>query len=245
MSSQNSEPVFQHGWLPPWGVDILRWVFVTLFRILSRLEVRGLENFPAAGGFIISSNHLSRLDAPLVFMLPKNRKLTAFAADTYRHRPFFRAFVQSVDVIWVHRGAISPSTLRYAIRALRDGRVIGVAPEGTRSRTHALIEGKTGAAFLALAARVPVVPVALDNPEKILPSLLRFRRQHVTVTIGQPIVLPPLEGRHPDSQTLEKYTTEIMCRIAAMLPPARRGVYADHPRLKELLAATPASAPTH
>ncbi len=237
MSRQNIEPVFQRGWLPPWGVEMLRQVFEALFRSLSRLEVRGVENFPASGGFIVSTNHLSRLDAPLVFMHLKNRKLTAFAADTYRHRPFFAMIVRSIDVIWVHRGAIGPSTLKHAIRALRQGSVIGVAPEGTRSNTHALIEGKTGAAYLALAAGVPVVPVALDNPEKILPSLMRFRRQHVTVAIGQPIVFPPAEGRYPDSHTLEKHTTEIMCRIAALLPPVRRGVYADHPRLKELLAA--------
>jgi 1-acyl-sn-glycerol-3-phosphate acyltransferase len=233
----SQQPIFERGWLPPWGVEALRRTFETLFRLLTRLEVRGLENFPASGGMIVSSNHLSRLDAPLVFMLLKGRKLTAFAADTYRPRLFFRAIVQSIDVIWVHRGAIGPSTIKYAIQALRHGYTIGVAPEGTRSKTHALIEGKTGAAFLALAAGAPVVPIALDNPEKVLPSLARLRRQPVTITVGQPIMFPPQpDGRHPDSQTLENYTTEIMCRIAAMLPPERRGAYADHPRLKELLA---------
>jgi len=230
-------PIFQRGWLPPWGVEALRRTFETLFRILTRVEVRGLENLPASGGFILSSNHLSRLDAPLIFILLKGRKLTAFAADTYRPRPFFRAILRSIDVIWVHRGAIGPSTIRYAIHALRNGSAIGVAPEGTRSPTHALIEGKTGAAFLALAAGVPIVPIALDNPEKILPSLARLRRQPVTITVGKPIVLPPQpDGHRPDSQTLEDDTTEVMCRIAAMLPPERRGVYADHPRLKEMLA---------
>lgn len=237
MNHQNHPPVYERGWLPPWGVEILRLVFVALFRLLTRIEVRGLENLPPSGGFIASSNHLSRVDAPLVFMFLKDRKLTGFAADTYRSRPFFRAIIRCIDVIWVHRGAIGPSTIKYAIQALRDGRILGVAPEGTRSKTRALIEAKTGAAFLALMAGVPVVPMALDNSEKVLPSLARLHRQRVTLTIGKPIVFSPLaDGRRPDSQLLEKCTTEIMCRIAAMLPPERRGVYADHPRLKELLA---------
>ncbi len=155
MSGQQSEPVYQRGWLPPRGVAMLRWAFATLFRILSRLEVRGLENFPASGGFIISTNHLSRLDAPLVFMLVKNRKLTAFAADTYRHRPFFHMIVQSIDVIWVHRGAIGPSTLKYAIQALRQGSVIGVAPEGTLSFVQCAPLGTSNATWN---------PVAPDGP---------------------------------------------------------------------------------
>jgi 1-acyl-sn-glycerol-3-phosphate acyltransferase len=235
--SKDHDPVFERGWLPPWGVEILRLFFVALFRTLTRTEVRGLDNLPPAGGFIISSNHLSRVDAPLVFLFLKNRPLTAFAADTYRSRLFFRAIIRSVDVIWVHRGAIGPSTVKYAIQALRNGRILGVAPEGTRSPTQALIEGKSGAAFLALAAGVPVVPMALDNTEKVLPSLARLHRQRVTLAIGKPIVFPPpADGRRPNPQLLEDCTTEIMCRIAALLPPERRGVYADHPRLKELLA---------
>lgn len=237
MSEQTKEAVFQSGWLPPRGLEVLRRIFAALFNLCARVEVRGAANFPASGGFIISPNHLSRLDAPLIYTLLPGRKLTAFAADTYRHRPFFSAIVRTLDVIWVHRGSISPSTLKHAIRALRRGSVIGVAPEGTRSPTGALIEGKTGAAFLALSAGVPVVPVALDNPEKIFPALLRLRRQVVTVTIGRPLELRATAGRRPDNQTLQGYTAEIMCQIAALLPPERHGVYAEHPRLKELMAA--------
>jgi len=225
-------PIFQRGWLPPWGVEALRRTFETLFRILTRVEVRGLENLPASGGFILSSNHLSRLDAPLIFILLKGRKLTAFAADTYRPRPFFRAILRSIDVIWVHRGAIGPSTIRYAIHALRNGSAIGVAPEGTRSQsTHALIEARDGVSFLAARTGVPILPVAVWGTETIPQLLPRLRRARVFLRIGKPFSLPVRP--HARGEELDRYTEDIMCSIAALLPHAYRGVYADHPRLAE------------
>ncbi len=230
-----TEPVFQRGWLPPWALEVLRSIFAFLFWLLSHVEVTGLENLPASGGFIISPNHLSILDAPLMFSLLKSRNTTAFVGDTYRRQAFIKLIVRSIDVIWVQRGAIGPSTLKYAIQALRRGSIVGVAPEGTRSKTGALIEGKTGAAYLASAAGVPIIPVAFNNTEKILPAVRRLKRARVTITIGEPIRFQSANGRRPDSATLETQTDEIMCRIAALLPPERRGLYADHPRLKELL----------
>lgn len=231
------EPVFQRGWLPPRAVEALRATFAFLFKLLSKVEVSGFENLPTSGGFIVSPNHLSILDAPLMFSLLKGHTATAFVGDTYRRQPFIKFIVRSIDVIWVQRGSIGPSTLKYAIQALRRGSLLGVAPEGTRSKTGGLIEGKTGAAFLAAAAGVPIIPVAFNNTEKILPAIMRLQRARVTVSIGQPIYFQSATGRRPDSATLETQTDELMCRIAAMLPPERRGVYADHPRLKELLTA--------
>ena len=228
------QPIFVRGRLPPWGRELFRGTLATLFTILTRLEVRGLERLPASGGFIVSPNHLSYFDAPLMFSLLKGRKLTAFAADTYRRYVFFRWIVETIDTIWVRRGAIPPSTLKLALRALREGNVLGLAPEGTRSPTHALQTGKTGAAFLAMMTGAPIVPVAITNTEKVGAALKRFRRIRVTITFGEPFTLPE-PPRHEREAILEAYTTEIMCRIAALLPEAYRGVYAEHPRLKELL----------
>jgi len=233
MPEKDNAPVFETGWLSPKGVQRLRRFFAFAYNLVAHIEVRGLENLPEEGGMIICPNHLSRLDPPLVFASVVGRPVTAFIADSYRST-IFSFVLRMVDVIWVNRGAIGPSTLKVAIQALRRGTTMGLAPEGTRSPTGALIEGKTGAVFLAVAAGVPVVPVGLNNPEKILPSLLRFRRQTVTVTFGKPLTFQVV-GRRPDSKTLENYTNELMCQIAALLPPERRGVYADQPRVKELL----------
>lgn len=231
-----SEPTFVKGRMPPAGLTALRRFFRFLYWLFARVTVRGLENVPLTQGCLLTMNHLSHFDAPLVFVVLASRTLTALVADTYRSKPFFRWIVEMVDVIWVKRGAITPTTIKAAVRALREGRITGIAPEGTRSQTtHALQPGKTGAAFLALMADVPIVPVAVTNTEKLGAAMKRLHRIPLTVTFGEAYKLPPSPSGRPDEAHLEACTTEIMCRIAALLPLEYRGVYADHPRTQELL----------
>lgn len=235
-----AESVFLRGRLSPQNVDRLQRFFRFLFSLFADVRVTGLERLPT-GPCLICANHLSRFDAPLLFALLRGRALTAFAADTYRPHPFFRRVIESIDTIWVHRGAIGPATFKAAVQALREGRTLGIAPEGTRSPTHALQIAKPGAAALAVAAQVPIVPVAVTNTEQLAWAITRLRspflgRVPITVTVGLPFTLPPIE-RGARAARLEEYTTEIMCRIAALLPARYRGVYTDHPRLRELLAA--------
>jgi 1-acyl-sn-glycerol-3-phosphate acyltransferase len=231
------KPVFVRGRLSKRGIARLQKLFAALYGLFATIEVRGLEHLPP-GGVIITTNHNSRFDPPLIFLtLPQQRHMTLFNADSYRRNPFFRWVLEMVDVIWVKRGATSPATIKAALQALRGGSILGIAPEGTRSSTGGLLEGKTGAAFLALAAGMPVVPCALTGPEKLGWAIPRLKRLKLTVTYGPAFHLAkPGERARKDEQQLAAATTEIMCRIAALLPPEYRGVYADHPRLRELLA---------
>jgi 1-acyl-sn-glycerol-3-phosphate acyltransferase len=120
---------------------------------------------------------------------------------------------------------------------MEEGNLLAISPEGTRSRVGSLIEAKPGATYLATKLNRPIVPVAITGTEDkiILGNLKRLRRSHITVTAGPHFTLPPVprEGR---DEMLKQYTDEIMCRIAVLLPEKYRGVYAEHPRLKELLA---------
>ena len=119
---------------------------------------------------------------------------------------------------------------------MENGKCLVIAPEGTRSLTSALNEGKPGVAYLAARSGFPVVPVAITGTadQVILANVKRFRKSHITLTGGKPFVIPQLPNKERDA-ALQKYTDEIMCRIAALLPEKYRGVYANHPRLKELL----------
>jgi 1-acyl-sn-glycerol-3-phosphate acyltransferase len=119
------------------------------------------------------------------------------------------------------------------------GKNLVIAPEGTRSRTGALIEGKPGVSYLATRLGQPIVPVAITGTEDkvIFGNLKRFKRSHVTLTAGPAFTLPPLPRKNRD-QVLKEYTDEIMCRIAAMMPERYHGVYKDHPKLQELLSET-------
>jgi 1-acyl-sn-glycerol-3-phosphate acyltransferase len=222
----------------PGAAKYVRAVLRVLFFLVTDRRVIGLENLPAAGPFIIASNHLSRFDPPLGFLSVDRPTLTGFAADTYRRRALFRLFLESAGVIWVSRGQTDRATLKAALAALKQGAILGIAPEGTRSPTGALIQGKTGTAYLAARSDVPIVPAAVTNTENMGAALLRFKRIPITLAFGPAFRLPPLPGLS-HGERLDRYTDEIMCRIAVLLPEKYRGVYVDHPRLRELLAENP------
>jgi 1-acyl-sn-glycerol-3-phosphate acyltransferase len=221
----------------PRGTEFAQAAFRTAYRLFGKLEVRGLENLPTTGGYIQAANHMSRTDPPILFFnLPKGRQMTVLAADKYRST-IFHWFLELMPVIYVRRGSVSRDTIRAAVRLLSGGGVLGVAPEGTRSMvTHALQEGKTGAAYMAIAARVPVIPVAVTGTEHVVRNILHLRRTNLMISYGKPLMPPVAEGGGR-SALVEQFTAEIMCQIAALMPPQYWGVYADHPRLKEILAS--------
>ena len=216
----------------------LRALIRLAFKLLSRLTVIGLEGLPKSGGYILAVNHLSRVDPPLVFHLIERDQVTALVADKYKKYPFFRSLIRIVDGIWINRCEADLHALRQARDYLQGGGVLGIAPEGTRSRSGALIPAKTGVAYLADKAGVPVIPAAISGTDGAVWQLLRLRRPSIRIQFGAAIVIPPIQ-RSEREAALQRNTEEIMCQIAAMLPEKYRGVYADHPRLKELLGAAP------
>jgi 1-acyl-sn-glycerol-3-phosphate acyltransferase len=236
-----NDRVYERGWLSPQGVEAFRWALKTAYDIFAPAEVRGGENLPPAGsgGYIVATNHISYFDAPLVFIpLPRGTRLTAFGTDKYRSNLFMGGFLRMMGVVWVNREAPTPATIKSAVQLLREGHMLGLAPEGTRSQeTHALQKAKTGVAYLAVAADVPVIPAAIANTDRVGDDLRHLRRSRVSITFGKPLRFPVPDRREREAK-LQGYTEELMCQIAALLPLSYRGVYADNPRLKELLATS-------
>ena len=216
---------------------ILRGIVTLIFRLLSHVEVSGMENVPAQGGVLIAANHMSRIDPPLVFTLLEREDATVLAADTYKRNPLFRVLLNAVNVIWINREEADIDALRAARDFLRAGGLLGISPEGTRSRVGSLIHAKTGVAYLADKAGVMVIPTAISGTELAVSRLLTLRKPPITIQFGDPVDLLPLARGNRDA-ILQRNTDEIMCRIAAMLPEKYRGVYADHPRLREILLQT-------
>lgn len=204
----------------------LRRVFVVLFRLFTHLEVSGLENIPESGPCLLTLNHLSIVDAPLIFHLMERPDVTAIVARKHRRNPFFRWFVNQVSGVWLDRTRLDVDALRRARDLLRNGWILGIAPEGTRSRTRALQEARPGVAFLAAQCKVPVLPVGIAGTERVFASWLRLRRPRLQVRFGKPFTLPPINRKRRD-ESMKHNTDLIMCRIAALLPPAYRGVYAQ------------------
>jgi 1-acyl-sn-glycerol-3-phosphate acyltransferase len=210
----------------PGRVAALRRVVHLVMRRLARIEIAGVDNVPRQGAALLVFNQLSILDTPLVTMLGGRADVTGLVARDYRRRPMYRLLLEAGGSIWLRRGAADHQALKAALAALSDGWLVAISPEGRRSPTAALVEAKHGPAFLARRANVPIVPVAITNTHRVGSSLRRLRRARVTVTIGEPFRLGEGPGRRRQD-VLRADTDLIMRRLAALLPPDYRGVYAD------------------
>jgi 1-acyl-sn-glycerol-3-phosphate acyltransferase len=205
--------------------------------ILADVEKReGLEFIPQTGKCILTMNHLGAFDVPLVGVQLKRDDATFLATDKYKKNFFTRSIIEWLGGIWVNREDADRQALRAAKKALDKGYMLGIAPEGTRSPTHSLLKGKPGAAYLAAFTDAPILPVGITGPETAFSRLGRLKRARLGIAFGPVYKLPPLD-RNDKEGSLQRNTDEIMCRIAALLPPEYRGVYQDHPRLLELLNA--------
>lgn len=195
-----------------------------LARLIAHVEIVGAEHIPASGPYLLVTNHISRLDPPIL-MLAMPHQIYVLAASEYRRVPLLKQLMEAAGAIWVRRGELDLAALRAALQVLERGDVLGLAPEGTRARTRALQRAKPGAAYIALRSGVPILPVALTGTEKMLEDFLHLRRMRIRVVIGEPFDLPH-NGR-ARGNALEESTEIIMRQIAKLLPPEYQGVYRD------------------
>ena len=213
----------------------LRSIISWLMKRLTVTEFKGTENIPLTGGVLIATNHMSRMDIPVLFLTPNRPDMTALVTTKYLKHPLLRWFIVTAQGIWLDRDTADFSAFRTAVNALNNGLAVGISPEGTRSTTAQLIEGKPGTALLAIRAGVPILPVAISGTEDAVEKMLHFKRPHITAEYGKLIPAPKMDRENREGQ-LQNLTDEIMCQLAALLPEKYRGFYADHPRLKEILA---------
>jgi len=216
---------------------VIRFLIRVLLRIIARFEIHGKENAPLTGGMILASNHIGIIDIILVYFAIDRTDLFIPVAEKWEKIGWIRWLGNQLNFLFIDRFNPDLKAMRKMIALMENGKCLVIAPEGTRSRVGSLIQGKSGVAYLAARSGFPVVPVAITGTEDktILGNLIRLRRSYITLTGGKPFIVPPLPNQERDA-ALQKYTDEIMCRIAALLPEKYRGVYAEHPRLKELVA---------
>jgi len=196
-----------------------------LIRGLTRPEVRGLEHLPA-GAALFAINHLGDADTPLLLSALPFAPETLGKIELLFEYPVLGRLMDWYGIIWLHRGLVDRRALDFGVQALREGRSVVVAPEGRYALSEGLERGTGGAAYLALRAQVPIVPVALTGTQnhRVFAKLRRMTRPSVTLTVGEPFRLHVAGGR---AQTLQAATQEIMESIARLLPPEYRGVYGE------------------
>lgn len=215
--------------------NFLRWLIRAILRLITRVKVIGYEKLPRGSSFVIAVNHLGILDLPMAYYALDNWDLFIPVAEKWEQSPLLKWLGRQLNFIFIDRFNPDLKAMREMIRRMAEGQTLIIAPEGTRARDEKMAQGKPGVAYLAAKMGWLIVPVAISGTEDrlFLSNLKRFRRTHITLTIGTPFNLPPFPTTSRE-ETLQSYADEIMCRIAVMLPEHNRGFYANHPRLLEL-----------
>ena len=158
-------------------------------RIYHRLHVRAPPRLPRNGPGILVSNHTSGLD-PLLIQAVCSRLIVWMVAQEYVEMPVLNRIFRMIEAIPVGRDGRDMAATRQALRALAQGRILGVFPEGRIERTRQLLPFQTGVALMAMKTKVPVYPVHLDGTQRGLPMSKAFaRRQQAQITFGPPLRL--------------------------------------------------------
>jgi 1-acyl-sn-glycerol-3-phosphate acyltransferase len=214
-----------------------------ILKALFRPWVRGMENIPANGPVILASNHLSFSDSiflplqsrrPVVF-LAKSEYFTGKGIKGALTRWFFKATGQ----LPIDRsgGKASEASLNTGLRVLAQGQVLGIYPEGTRSPDGRLFRGRTGIARMALESKVPVIPVAMIDTEKVQPIGRRLPRiRRIGIIVGEPLDFSRFDGMEGDRVILRAVTDEIMYELMKLSGQNYVDTYAS--TLKEKRART-------
>jgi 1-acyl-sn-glycerol-3-phosphate acyltransferase len=211
----------------------------TIFNLFTRRQIAGVEKVPTDKPAIIASNHIGFLDGimiPSIPILRQHPNLIVVIAEKYENNWFFKWAIDNLNFMFIDRFNPDVKTMRKVLQLLKKDGILVIAPEGTRSPNAALIEGKSGTAYLAAKTGATIIPIGLTGTEDnaLKDHLKKIKRLQVNIKVGDPFTIPQLPTIDRE-EFLQKYTDEIMCRIAALLPESYRGFYSQHPRLIEIL----------
>ncbi|MGB2993155.1 MAG: lysophospholipid acyltransferase family protein [Paenisporosarcina sp.] len=177
----------------------------TTLKPIYRFDIKGLEHFPETGGVLVCSNHIDALDPPVVGITAP-RPVHFMAKEELFNMPILKPLLPKLNAFPVKRGLSDREALRRALALLKNGDVMGLFPEGTRSKDGKLGKGFTGAGFFALKGDADVVPCAIIGPYK------PFKR--LKVVYGKPIIMQPYRDR---KATADEVTLVIMSEIQKLL----------------------------
>jgi len=210
-----------------------------LLRVLFRPWVRGMENIPSSGPVILASNHLSFSDS--IFLPLQARRPVVFLAKSEYFTgkgikgALTRWFFKSTGQLPIDRsgGKASEASLNTGLKVLSQGQVLGIYPEGTRSPDGRLYRGRTGIARMVLEAKVPIIPVAMIDTEKVQPIGKRLPRiRRIGVVVGTPLDFSRFDGMEGDRIILRAVTDEIMYELRKLSGQEYVDIYASSAKEK-------------
>jgi len=175
-------------------VKAICWLILKIFW---RMEIIGIENLPQSGGLIIASNHVSYLD-PAVLTASFNRKIYFLTKKEVFKNNFISFLLKNMNALPIDRGKVDMLAFKKAINILREEKVLGIFPEGTRSSNGELQELKLGTIKIAMKTGVPILPAGIIGTHKIYPRGIKFPilfKHKIIVKYGAPQYLDKLKSR--------------------------------------------------
>ncbi|MGE5124628.1 MAG: lysophospholipid acyltransferase family protein [Acidobacteriaceae bacterium] len=202
----------------------------SLTRILCNVDDGELVNVPENGPLIITSNHISFLEVPLLYTHLQPRNITGFAKAETWENPALAFLFDLWDAIPLQRGEADAKAFRRALEALQQGKILAVAPEGTRSRHGKLQRGLPGIVMLAFHSHAPILPLVYYGGEKLRSNLNKLKRTDFHIKVGKIFTLA-FPDHKPDRDVRAAIVDEIMYQLAVLLPEEYRGYYSDLSRM--------------
>ncbi|MAL64590.1 MAG: hypothetical protein CMF94_00655 [Candidatus Marinimicrobia bacterium] len=211
---------------------VLTYVSFLLCSTLAKTKVMGRWHVPLKGPFVVASNHFSNYDPPF------------FKYGIKKPINFIAASDQEVDwwLIWapflygwipVDRKKLAPSTIKRALNALKENEILGIFPDGGVNETI-LGNPKNGTVYLSTIGKAPIVPMAIYGAEKAIENLLNGVRPRVSVNIGKPFGPFSINGsKKKKDEKLRKIGSDMMVRIASLLPKERQGPYVNNKNIEK------------
>jgi len=203
----------------------ITFIIKLLLKIFCKVEGDELESVPHQGPLILVVNHINFLEVPLIYTLLLPRKVCGIIKKETWDSWFVGILAKEWGAISVNRETPGISTFKEAGKALKEKKILCIAPEGTRSGNGELAKGQQGVVFLALKNRVPILIVAHYGVENFWHNIKRLKRTRVTFVVGKPFMLA--SEMKITKNDYQEMTDQIMVRMASMLPERYRGAYAD------------------
>lgn len=195
---------------------ILKFLFYIVFITVFRASSKGAEHLPKEGGVLVAANHMSNLDPPLLAtFLP--RPISYMAKQELFEVPLLGTMIRAAHAFPVKRGKSDRGAIKAAITALKDGRCVGVFPEGTRHTDGVRHKAEGGTALLAAMTGVPVLPAAIIGTNRVLRDVF-FPKLHIVY--GKPLYF---QGERGNKEDIEAFSEAIMDAIYALKAESEGG----------------------
>jgi len=196
--------------------------------LLCSINDSDLAKVPRQGPLILYTNHINFLDAPVLYCRLQPRPLTGFAKSETWDDPLLGPLFSLWGAIPLRRDEADTAALRKGLEVLRNGQILAIAPEGTRSGSGVLQRAHPGVVTMALHSGAPLLPLAIWGNEMFHGNLRRFRRTSVTIRVGK-VLHFKIGGERLRSVQRQSAADELMYCLAELMPPAYRGAYSALP----------------